>query len=143
MKQVLSLLLFLLLSTVTHAQFTAYAPPAYSPQPVLSGLPADSAALAAAYPRRSTATKIGAITMATGGAVIIVGVLGLVTPWARNHDVGHGEGEKNAAAFAIAGGGIEFAGILVYMLGKDKDRKAKHHYEMLLRQNKVGVTFNF
>jgi hypothetical protein len=140
MKYIASVLLFLLLSTVTRAQFSSA--PVYTPQLAFVGLTTDSAATPVC-PGRCTATKVGAITMAAGGGIIAAGVLALVTPWAKNHNDSLSNGYKNATAVAIVGGGVEIAGMLIYLLGKDKDRKAKYHYHMLLQGNKVGMAYNF
>ena len=111
-----------------------------------NGKPAGSSydIMASAHHRHCLVMKVGNRIMIAGAAIAIVGVLGLATPWAKDHDPGTSPAGTNEATSVIVGG-ISFGlvGVALHVIGQEYEDKHPAKLSVATGRNKVGVAWNF
>jgi hypothetical protein len=95
-------------------------------------------------PRHCKVMRIGNRVMITGGAVAVVGALGLLTPWAKDNDPGYSStGTNTATALVVGGVSLALVGVVLHIVGQEYEDKHPRHLSVTSEKNKIGMAWNF
>jgi hypothetical protein len=151
MKYLLLICAAAILSQNMQAQSIAMADPQYVQFHFM-----DSQAVAHShiYKEKCTATQVGKYVMIGGAGVAVLGGIALGTSFADNWDKNHlgtdtagnpvsvGNGKKFCTAITVAGASAAVVGALMYLAGRETDRKNRRHLSIISEQHKLGMAYN-
>ena len=94
--------------------------------------------------KKCRATKVGTGIMIAGGGVAIIGVLGVISPWAQ-HQTFDVSKSRIAIASSVAVGGVSLGivGIVVHIIGQDYDDRHGRRMHITTDKNRVGLAWQF
>jgi hypothetical protein len=143
MKYVLSFLVMLITVHAMRAQEFAYSGRSDGGYEHFAA-PRDTMHLTHLSHLKCRGTRIGTDIMIVGGAVAVIGGLGLVTPWAKNNDPDKtGAGVKTASTVAVVGVSIGIIGIVIHVIGQEYDDKHAKRLGVVSGNNNIGLAWRF